>query len=391
MSTTTAVHERWVNARNRLLPCRCTWGCTTIVHYLLLFPPTCDLPPYEQWSLRYVRMSCQSITLWNGLIVAASRSCTVRCMSAINHSSSPFGESLLQAFLSARKQGPVPHGALLQTPHGLTTTVTVQQHLCPDPPLFLSLTPRTILAFYFAHCDLEMESTSKCILTQAPFIFRLLERWYIPQEAIAVPLVQTLIDVGANFDISMPMQRLGGGGVRPLAMALLQRRLETAKIFIEAGADVSATISDDRRMTPLKCATEQDSSGRLVELLLEAGAPVEDPDVQGLTTLIYAVRFRNVAAISHCHRFGCDVNHGTNDGMTPMMFACKTEDSRVVAAMLDLKGRNGQRSVDLMAKNHRGQTALDIIAESDSTAAKGIEDTLRVVMGLPPRRRCIVS
>lgn len=301
---------------------------------------------------------------------------------AASSPSSSSTESLLHALLSTRAQRAVRVGG-----RALRTTT---RPIPPDPPLFRSLTPRTILAFYFAHCDLEMESPSRCpMLTHAPFIVRLLEQWYI-QEYVAVPLVQALIDVGAKFDVPLPIptQRCG---IRPLALALNSRRLEIAKVLIAAGADVSAPMSDDRRLTPLKCAAENDHSGRLVELLLEAGAPVEEPDVQGWTTLIHAVHFRNIAAMYQCHRFGCDLNHADEHGMTPMMHACHGEDICVVAAILDMKGPDGKRCVNLLAKNHRGRTALDIIAASDSTAAQGIEDTLRAAMGLPRRWRCTVS
>ena len=74
-------------------------------------------------------------------------------------------------------------------------------------------------------------------------------------------------------------------GMTALHWTTLHDDLETARLLVEAGADV--TVTNRYAVTPLTLACTN-GNGPLVELLLEAGADVNQANKQGNTPLYWA-------------------------------------------------------------------------------------------------------
>ncbi len=78
-------------------------------------------------------------------------------------------------------------------------------------------------------------------------------------------------------------------GVRPLAMSLMAREWDMARVLVERGADVNAANSG--KVTPLMLAVNagRTSQPETVRLLLGRGADLHARDQEGRTALFYAV------------------------------------------------------------------------------------------------------
>lgn len=314
--------------------------------------------------------------------------CFYQALVVMTHEPSPGAPSggLLQALLTVRNR----------------PSMLLFRPTFADPALFLSRTPRTILAFYVGHCDMQLVSGSWTQGAPATFLHRLSEHGTVRviPETVALPLVQTLITLGVNVDASgRPEDRARFTGT-PLMTAIYSGRFQIAHVLIEAGANVSGSnaettaafmLDEDRRMTPMKWAAQRDDTGATIELLLQHGAPVNDPDCDGWTSFSCAVRHRNLAAMQVLYLHGADINYPDHQGVTPLMAACAQPDNDVITALLAMNGADGRVAVDLFARDVEGQTALDKMPPPSCNGNMGAENAVRAAMGLGPRRRCVAS
>src|SRR5712691_1169388 len=94
-----------------------------------------------------------------------------------------------------------------------------------------------------------------------------------------------------NQDFFAPRQNTNGGGLTPLVLAARQGDLESARILLDAGADVNQVTQ--YRWTPLLTAT-QNRYYRLASFLLDHGADANIANKGGWTPLYLATDNRNI-------------------------------------------------------------------------------------------------
>lgn len=94
--------------------------------------------------------------------------------------------------------------------------------------------------------------------------------------------------------------------------------------LLASGADVNVPDEKDGR-TPLMCACAADVNDAMsleaVNLLLASGANIEARDPQGFTSLMYSVKFRNLAALRRLLDAGAEVNALNAKGQTALTIA----------------------------------------------------------------------
>jgi ankyrin repeat protein len=151
-----------------------------------------------------------------------------------------------------------------------------------------------------------------------------------------------------------------------------KHQLATAKLLIEAGADVNKQNSSGE--TPLFLV----STPEVARLLIAHGAEVNVRDEYGMTPL-HQARSKEIAAV--LLGAGADIAARGNDGSTPLMFALAFDRS------LDLVQLLVARGVDVRATTKDGQTALYEAQTKDAAAfliAKGAEVNIRDAEGITP-------
>ena len=75
---------------------------------------------------------------------------------------------------------------------------------------------------------------------------------------------------------------------------------------------------------------------KLIKLLLEKGANINDQDKYGYTVLIWAcIMNNNIEAIKLLIEKGADINIQDKNGYTPLMYACKYNHTEIIELLLD--------------------------------------------------------
>jgi ankyrin repeat protein len=92
-----------------------------------------------------------------------------------------------------------------------------------------------------------------------------------------------------------------------------------------------------------------------VRALLDAGAPVDEADDDGITVLSWAAISNRVEMARLLIQRGADVNHVDKNGMTPLLYAASIDFGD--SAMADLLTRSGARTD---ARTKEGLTAADL-------------------------------
>ena len=108
-------------------------------------------------------------------------------------------------------------------------------------------------------------------------------------------IVSKLLEVGANVN-------LGSGGKLPLHEAIGDKRLKCVELLVEAGADVNQL--NDYSETPMYRAARA-LQRKSVNLLLEYGADVNTPDNRGMTPMM-------IAAMLSSRKLDCYINRRIN-------------------------------------------------------------------------------
>lgn len=119
------------------------------------------------------------------------------------------------------------------------------------------------------------------------------------------------------------------------------KRYETVKILIDAGADIN--ISDNYQSTPLMKACSH-SGGNIntstVKLLIDNKADVNAENCDCMTPLMYACTHNdNIPIINLLIDNKANVNVHNDNGESPLMIACKNNNTNVVKFLL----KNGSR------------------------------------------------
>jgi ankyrin repeat protein len=131
-------------------------------------------------------------------------------------------------------------------------------------------------------------------------------------EALDLRQVQALLDTGIAID-----DKLAGRPVLVMALVLAVqlRQVEMARALIAAGADVNWVLPE----TPLHLAARSGDQD-LVNLLLKAGAAIEELTLNGQTALMLAAGQGHLAVVKQLVASGADVN-AWMDGETPLLHA----------------------------------------------------------------------
>jgi ankyrin repeat protein len=171
-------------------------------------------------------------------------------------------------------------------------------------------------------------------------------------------------------------------GDSSLHIAVIFSQLESARLLIEKGADISAR--DVHGRTPLHFT--YCGSSEMVLALVEHGADVHATDRMGRTALHYAARDLDISVISCLVELGSDINAKDASGWSPLMHACSWDESDadldgddtmcVIGAILKLCARVNARTLRGLAALHfvcalgRQDSALQLVASGGRLEAR---------------------
>ena len=128
-------------------------------------------------------------------------------------------------------------------------------------------------------------------------------------------LVKMLVSAKAEVNI------LGVNDMTPLMLAVRGEYVDCTKELIAAGAHVSYKDKDHKNTALMYSSLC--SNVDLIDILISAGANVNDQNKNGLTFLMMAVGTRHVAGVRQLFNRGADVNIRSEEGITALSTATK--------------------------------------------------------------------
>ena len=182
--------------------------------------------------------------------------------------------------------------------------------------------------------------------------------------------VSLLVSHGADVNAKSKVGRT------PLLLAcMVSGNSATVHLLIEKGA-VVAVRDDAMKITPLLAATAA-NDGQTIDLLLKHGAPVNDQNIGGITPLMNASGYGNLAVMRRLLLQGANVNAVSGPQiappvkngplalglLTPLMMAATTGGAEAVQLLLGSGAKPDARDV-------RGMTALMLSVASDHADPK---------------------
>lgn len=146
-------------------------------------------------------------------------------------------------------------------------------------------------------------------------------------------------------------------GWTPLMIAADTNDLATAKRLIDNGVDVNTKNSEGQ--TALMLLTKSDgfieTTEKLLDLLLAAGAQINDRDKEGVTPLMFATRWNTLRMVQYLVAQGADVNARDNNGRTALMRSEYKLSYRISGAYTDFFLRHG---AEINARDRNGHNAF---------------------------------
>lgn len=124
---------------------------------------------------------------------------------------------------------------------------------------------------------------------------------------------------------------LTDGGMTGLHIAWSRGDLEAAEIFLDAGADISAT--DKLGRTALHFAASIGTNLELIELLVNKGAQVNAQSTGGETPLMKAIAFDNADAAKLLLEHGADAEIENSMNRNSYSFAKASKNPEILAAL----------------------------------------------------------
>jgi ankyrin repeat protein len=151
-------------------------------------------------------------------------------------------------------------------------------------------------------------------------------------------------------------------GNTPLHLALASNHLETAKLLIDAGADVDAADKDGRTPLQLALGLKDQAQARAAALaLVNAGAKCDAPDARGMAPLHYAASSGDTGLVTAMIDHGAKVDRPGPGGRTPLHLAALAGKVEVVKALLVKKA-------PVIAADEQGYMPLHLAATLPDTA-----------------------
>ncbi len=111
------------------------------------------------------------------------------------------------------------------------------------------------------------------------------------------PVMQLLMRAGADLNAE------GRGGLAPLVQAVRFNRLDAARALLGAGASPRVR---DRTGEGLLMVAINDNHPQMLDLLLEHGLPVDEPDANGLSPLYWAAYLKRPELVRRLQAAGAD-------------------------------------------------------------------------------------
>lgn len=202
---------------------------------------------------------------------------------------------------------------------------------------------------------------------------------YNPNPAVT----EALIRAGASVDVA------GEDGRTPLHLAAaMNESPQVAAALLRHGA--SANRRDAKGRTPLWLAAAR-AAPQAVELFLDAGASVDEPNGEELTPLQAACvslpleRRRRAETVHVLVEAGADVNRRDAQRCTPLMRAITTGADRELLEVL-AAGR-----ADLLAQDDQNRSALFIAASNPAVSTDVLEPLLRAEGTPDPRESGLLT
>ncbi|MDR2842329.1 MAG: ankyrin repeat domain-containing protein [Spirochaetaceae bacterium] len=211
-------------------------------------------------------------------------------------------------------------------------------------------------------------------------------------------IIQLLLEAGADASIrdNEGMNALDHANKNSLAYSLLAERISDTDTdsdtdddgYCSCGCGDSNDPDDDNYCDCSDMDTESDviydqsqlfglainGTAEDIQDAVESGADLDYPDPQGITALMYAVRFNNENTLKTLIAAGADVNAADDDDVTALMYAARhAEDSSLLKALIDA-------GANVNAVDFEGSTALMYAAWSFEIDKAAIAANIAVLL-----------
>ncbi|TVY44826.1 Ankyrin repeat domain-containing protein [Lachnellula subtilissima] len=185
------------------------------------------------------------------------------------------------------------------------------------------------------------------------------------------PLIQHMLDLGAEVDSSDDFAQVKQENWTPLSIAAFKGNIILVEMFLGLGADVNAEAGIHG--TALIAAIDSDHCNhKVVEALLAAGADFNegvDPEdrTHAGSALVAAVRRADIKAITILLHYGVDVNMVNDSLYSPLMEAVNMANDTIIDMLIE-KGADVNLTIDPYYD----------ISMDDSTEDDGVATALEV-------------
>ncbi|PNS20140.1 hypothetical protein CAC42_5590 [Sphaceloma murrayae] len=166
-------------------------------------------------------------------------------------------------------------------------------------------------------------------------------------------LCHFLLQAGAN-----PNAKGGDAVATPVLWASRKCQLDVVNLLLEHGAD--PLITDDAGYNLLHCVTLDGNVFQLVLLLHQPDIPVDSPDSQGHTSLMWAAYKGFPACVDVLLRWGANVNATDEMGFTALHWALVKGNFGCIQKLVEY-------GADRFAANNEGKTPTVTAREMNST------------------------
>ncbi|MDO5470227.1 MAG: ribosomal protein L7/L12 [Akkermansia sp.] len=170
-----------------------------------------------------------------------------------------------------------------------------------------------------------------------------------------IPLVQDLLKQGADLNAAY----LCDDSIEtPLTHALLRHNAKLVKLLLEAGADIEQRPTNDS-IPPLHYVVSLNDDQELVRLLIKSGANINACDDGGDTPLHVATDCAADINMRLLLQAGANIEAQNAQGQTPLHFATEQEDETVISLLIN-------HGANVNAQTNDGRTPLHWAARNDA-------------------------